>query len=64
MTEDVTTLREIVRIGCGASFWGDSPAGPAKALAQVLMDFPVKVPADWTGPGGPLAGLAENGALA
>lgn len=26
-----------------------------KALAQMLLDFPVAVPADWTAPGGPLA---------
>lgn len=31
-----------------------------KALAQMLLDFPVRVPAEWTAPGGRLAGWPES----
>lgn len=43
--------------GGGVASLRHDPQG--KALAQILMDFPVEIPADWTQPGGRLAGWAE-----
>lgn len=43
--------------GGGVASLRHDPQG--KALAQVLMDFPVEVPASWLGQGAPLAGWDE-----
>jgi hypothetical protein len=43
--------------GGGVASLRHDPQG--KALAQILMDFPVAVPADWTQPGGRLDQWAE-----
>ncbi len=43
--------------GGGIASLRHDPQG--KALAQILMDFPVAVPAAWLGAGGPLAGWSE-----
>jgi len=44
--------------GGGVASLRHDPQG--KALAQVLMDFPVAVPAGWLEPGGPLNGWSET----
>lgn len=46
--------------GGGIASLRHDPQG--KAMAQILMDMPVDVPADWLQPGGPLAGWKEQGA--
>ncbi|MEI5664249.1 acyclic terpene utilization AtuA family protein [Bosea sp. CCNWLW174] len=33
------TLRESIRIGCGAGFWGDSPEGPRQLVRQGGIDY-------------------------
>jgi hypothetical protein len=43
--------------GGGIASLRHDPQG--KALAQILMDFPIRVPAEWTAPGGRLAGWAD-----
>jgi hypothetical protein len=43
--------------GGGIASLRHDPQG--KALAQILMDFPIAVPAEWTAPGGRLAGWAD-----
>lgn len=43
--------------GGGVASLRNDPQG--KALAQILMDVPVEVPARWLEPGGPLAGWTE-----
>ena len=45
--------------GGGIASLRHDPQG--KALAQIMMDFPVEVPADWVAPGGMLAGWDEDG---
>lgn len=35
----VATLRESIRIGCGAGFWGDSPEGPRQLVQQGGIDY-------------------------
>lgn len=45
--------------GGGIASLRHDPQG--KAMAQILMDMPVDVPADWLQPGGPLAGWNEQG---
>lgn len=35
----VATLRESIRIGCGAGFWGDSPEGPRQLVRQGGIDY-------------------------
>jgi len=44
--------------GGGIASLRHDPQG--KALAQILMDFPVAVPAAWLAAGGPLAGWSET----
>ncbi|WP_233270580.1 acyclic terpene utilization AtuA family protein [Chachezhania sediminis] len=44
--------------GGGVASLRHDPQG--KALAQVLLDLPVEVPADWIAPGGPLSAYAEE----
>jgi hypothetical protein len=43
--------------GGGIASLRHDPQG--KALAQILMDFPIAVPAEWAAPGGRLAGWAD-----
>lgn len=33
------TMRESIRIGCGAGFWGDSPEGPRQLVRQGGIDY-------------------------
>ncbi|BCH33342.1 terpene utilization protein AtuA [Mesorhizobium sp. L-8-10] len=47
--------------GGGIASLRHDPQG--KAMAQILMDMPVSVPAAWLVPGGPLAGWKEQGAM-
>lgn len=35
----VATMRESIRIGCGAGFWGDSPEGPRQLVRQGGIDY-------------------------
>lgn len=35
----MTAMDRIVRIGCGAGFWGDSPDGPAQLLRSGKIDY-------------------------
>jgi hypothetical protein len=44
--------------GGGIASLRHDPQG--KALAQIMMDFPVEVPAAWLAPDGPLAGWSED----
>ena len=32
-------MKAVVRIGCGAGFWGDSAAGPAQLVARGALDY-------------------------
>jgi len=32
-------MTRTVRIGCGAAFWGDSPAGPAQLVRRGSVDY-------------------------
>ena len=32
-------IKQVVRIGCGAAFWGDSSAGPAQLVAHGALDY-------------------------
>jgi Acyclic terpene utilisation family protein AtuA len=32
-------MKTVVRIGCGAGFWGDSAAGPAQLVADGALDY-------------------------
>ena len=34
----VATMRESIRIGCGAGFWGDSPEGPRQLVQHGSID--------------------------
>lgn len=44
--------------GGGVASLRHDPKG--KALAQILLDMPVEVPADWVADGGPLAAFAKE----
>ena len=35
----MTAMDRIVRIGCGAGFWGDSPDGPAQLVRSGKIDY-------------------------
>ena len=35
----VATMRESIRIGCGAGFWGDSPEGPRQLVQHGSIDY-------------------------
>jgi len=35
----VNAMRESIRIGCGAGFWGDSPEGPRQLIRQGGIDY-------------------------
>jgi hypothetical protein len=35
----VSAVRESIRIGCGAGFWGDSPEGPRQLVRQGGIDY-------------------------
>ncbi len=35
----VATMRESIRIGCGAGFWGDSPEGPRQLVRKGGIDY-------------------------
>ncbi len=35
----MSTMDKIVRIGCGAGFWGDSPEGPAQIVRSGNVDY-------------------------
>lgn len=48
--------------GGGVASLRHDPQG--KALAQVLLDMPVEVPADWVAPGGPLADFSQEAQVA
>jgi plasmid stabilization system protein ParE len=32
-------MKEVIRIGCGAGFWGDSPDGPRRLVEEGRIDF-------------------------
>jgi hypothetical protein len=39
MSAIVATMRESIRIGCGAGFWGDSPEGPRQLVRRGGIDY-------------------------